>query len=61
MKLKVARLKLLLFNEALRCDGRWIFNTIIEFLEIIHRPVFHLKHNVSETEFCLLFQVKAYS
>jgi hypothetical protein len=26
-------------------------------LDIIRRPVFYLKHNVSETEFCLLLQV----
>jgi hypothetical protein len=28
------------------------------FLDIIHRPVFISKHNVSETAFCLLLQVK---
>jgi hypothetical protein len=36
-------------------------DTIIEFLDIIHRPAFYLKHNVSETGFCLRLQVKAYS
>jgi hypothetical protein len=30
-------------------------NTI---LDIIHRPVFHLKHNVSETGFCLHLPVE---
>jgi hypothetical protein len=38
-----------------------ILNTIIEFMDITHRPVYYLKHNVSETGFCLLPQVKAYS
>jgi hypothetical protein len=33
-------------------------NTIIMFLDIIHRPVFSLKHNVLETGFCLRFQVE---
>jgi hypothetical protein len=28
------------------------------FLDIIHRPVFYLKYNVSETEFCLRLQVE---
>jgi hypothetical protein len=27
-------------------------------LDIIHRPVFYLKHDVSETGFCLNFQVE---
>jgi hypothetical protein len=31
--------------------------TII-ILDIIHRPVFYLKHNVPETRFCFVFQVK---
>jgi hypothetical protein len=35
--------------------------TIIEFLGIIHCPVFNLKHNVLETVFCLELQIKAYS
>jgi hypothetical protein len=26
-------------------------------MDIIHRPVFYLKHNVSETGFCLRLQV----
>jgi hypothetical protein len=34
-------------------DYNILINTIIEFLDIIHRPVFYLKHNVSETGFCL--------
>jgi hypothetical protein len=29
---------------------------IIEFVDIIYRPVFYLKHNVSETGFCLRLQ-----
>jgi hypothetical protein len=33
--------------------------TITEFLDIIHGPVFYLKHNILETGLCL--QVKAYS
>jgi hypothetical protein len=28
------------------------------FLDIIHRPVYILKHNVSETGFCFRLQVK---
>jgi hypothetical protein len=28
------------------------------FLGIIHRPVFYLKYNISETEFCLRLQIK---
>jgi hypothetical protein len=31
----------------------------IMFLDIIHRPAFILKHNVSETGFCLRLQVKS--
>jgi hypothetical protein len=34
------------------------FNVSIAILEVIHRLVFHLKHNVSEAIFCILFQVK---
>jgi hypothetical protein len=36
---------------------RWYINTIIVFLDIIHRPVF-IYNNVSETEFCLRLQVE---
>jgi hypothetical protein len=32
---------------------RWYINTTITILDIIHRPIFYLKH-VSETGFCLL-------
>jgi hypothetical protein len=32
--------------------------TNVMFLDIIHRPVFILKHNVSEIGFCLRLQVK---
>jgi hypothetical protein len=28
-------------------------------LDIIHRPVFYLKHSFSETEFCLRLQVES--
>jgi hypothetical protein len=27
-------------------------------MDIIYRPVFYLKHDVSETAFCLIFQVE---
>jgi hypothetical protein len=27
-------------------------------MDIIYRPVFYLRHNVSETEFCLRLQVE---
>jgi hypothetical protein len=37
---------------------RWYININIMFLDITHRPVFVLKHNVSETGFCLRLQVK---
>jgi hypothetical protein len=30
----------------------------ITILDIIHRPVFYLKYNFSETEFCLRLQVE---
>jgi hypothetical protein len=43
-------------------QGRLGFHNIItEFLDIIHRSVFYLEHNVSETGFCVHLQVKAYS
>jgi hypothetical protein len=32
----------------------WYINITFTILDIIHRPVSHLKHNVSETRFCLL-------
>jgi hypothetical protein len=34
---------------------------VIEFLDIILHPVYHFKHNISETGFILHFQGKAYS
>jgi hypothetical protein len=38
---------------------RWlIINITITILDIIHRPVFCLKHNVSETGFCLRLQLQ---
>jgi hypothetical protein len=33
------------------------FVTMVTVLYIIHRTVFHLKHDVSETEFCVRRQV----
>jgi hypothetical protein len=41
-----------------RCKSswRWYINTVIMFLHIIHR--LYLKHNVSETGFCLRRQVE---
>jgi hypothetical protein len=38
-----------------------MYITIIEFLDIIHRPAFYLKRNVSEIGVYLRLQVKAYS
>jgi hypothetical protein len=32
---------------------RWYINTTITILDIIHRPVSYLKHDISETGFCL--------
>jgi hypothetical protein len=32
---------------------RWYINITVKILDIIHRLVFHLKHNVLETRFCL--------
>jgi hypothetical protein len=37
---------------------RWYINIIITILDIIHRPVFYLKHNVWETGFCPCLQVE---
>jgi hypothetical protein len=34
------------------------YHITITILDIIHRPVFYLKHGVSETEFCLQHQVE---
>jgi hypothetical protein len=34
-------------------------NVIITILDIIHRPAFYLKHDVSETEWCIRLQVKS--
>jgi hypothetical protein len=47
---------LLLRSETL---WRWYFSTNVMFLDIIHRPVYISKHNVSETGFCLRLQVKS--
>jgi hypothetical protein len=40
--------------------GLWrlYINITITILDIIHRPVFHLKHNVLNNEFCLRLQVE---
>jgi hypothetical protein len=37
---------------------RWHINITITILDITHRPVFYLKHDVSEIGFCLRFQVE---
>jgi hypothetical protein len=37
---------------------RWYINITITILDIIHRPVFYLRHDVSETGFYLRLQVK---
>jgi hypothetical protein len=39
-------------------ESFWLFNITMTILNIIQRPVFHLKHDVSETGFCLHFQVE---
>jgi hypothetical protein len=36
----------------------WYINVTITILDIIHCPVFYLKQDVSETEFCLCLQVE---
>jgi hypothetical protein len=36
---------------------RWYINITITILDIIHRPVFYLKHGVSEAGFCLRLQL----
>jgi hypothetical protein len=36
---------------------RWYINITITILDIIHRPVFYLKHDVSETGFYLRLKV----
>jgi hypothetical protein len=38
---------------------RWYINITITILNNIHRPVFYLKHDVSDTEFCLRLQVES--
>jgi hypothetical protein len=38
--------------------SRWYMNITIAILDIIHRPVFYLKHNVPETGFYLSLQVE---
>jgi hypothetical protein len=35
-----------------------IINVTITILDVIQRPVFYLKHDVSETEFCLRLQAE---
>jgi hypothetical protein len=37
---------------------RWYFNITITVLDIIYRPVFYLKRNVSENRFCLCLQME---
>jgi hypothetical protein len=47
--------------QNMRTNKIWQLVTIIEILDIIHPLFFYLKHNVSETIFCLRPQVKAHS
>jgi hypothetical protein len=35
----------------------WYINITFTILDIIHRPVFYLKHGVSETQFCPRLQM----
>jgi hypothetical protein len=37
---------------------RWYINITITILDIIHRPVFYLKYDISETGICLRLQVE---
>jgi hypothetical protein len=37
---------------------RWNNNITITIVDIIHRPAFYLKHDVSDTGFCLRLQVE---
>jgi hypothetical protein len=37
---------------------RWYINITITILDTNHRPVFYLKHVVSETGFCIRLQVE---
>jgi hypothetical protein len=37
---------------------RWYINITVTILDIIHRPVFYLNQNISETEFYLRLQVE---
>jgi hypothetical protein len=39
-------------------DEAWPVSTTITILDIIHRRVFYLKRDISETKFCLRFQVE---
>jgi hypothetical protein len=40
------------------CDNEHTyFDVTIAILDIIHSPVFHLKHDILETVFCLRLQV----
>jgi hypothetical protein len=47
-------------NRYIRVIGlwQWCINITIAVLDIIYRPVFYLKHGVSETVFCLRLQVE---
>jgi hypothetical protein len=38
---------------------RWYINITITILNIMHRPVFYLKDEISGTEFCLRLQVES--
>jgi hypothetical protein len=37
---------------------RWYITITITILDIIHNPVYYLKHKISETGFCLLLQME---
>jgi hypothetical protein len=50
------KLKLMQIRSKTLC--RWYISTNLMFLDIIHRPVYISKHNVSETVFCLCIHVK---
>jgi hypothetical protein len=51
----------LIKNIEVRSIGlwRWYIEITIKIKNIIHRPAFYLKHNVSETGFCLCLRLQA--
>jgi hypothetical protein len=46
------------YADRIYSDDGVLIRTTITILDIIHRPVFYLKHNVSETGFCLRLHVE---